>query len=727
VTEESGSSTSTTTTTTVDGDGAQAPAAPAGSRFLNRHLSWLEFNARVLALAEDPEQRPLERAKYLAIFSTNLDEFFAVRVAGLHARRTAGVTIRSPDGLTPAEQLALIRRRVLALYEEQARAFEAVTARLTDAGLRYSAYASLDDGDRGHLDTVFDEQVFPVLTPLAVDPAHPFPYISSLSLNLAVVVADPECEVTRIARVKVPPLLPRFIVLPDHERFVPLEQVIAAHLDRLFPGMRVVSHHPFRVTRNADFLADERGEDVMSAVEEIIQKRRHSPTVMRLETDATMSGEVLELLTRELEIGPDDVYQVEGPLDLGGLWGLYRLDRPELVDPPYDPVTQPRMRGGADRPADIFRMIREGDLLVHLPYESFATSVEAFIEQAARDPDVLAIKQTLYRTSDGDSAIVRDLIAAAEAGKQVVALVELKARFDEAANIAWARVLERAGVHVVHGMVGLKTHAKTALVVRREGGAIRRYCHVGTGNYNPQTARLYEDLGLFSCDPELGADLTDLFNYLTGYSRQRRYRRLLVAPRTLRPGLLELIGRQARSRGRIVIKTNHVVDPEIIEALYAASTAGAHVELIVRSTCSVRPGVPGMSEHIRVRSLVGRWLEHSRIYGFGADDAAEWHIGSADIMARNLDDRVEAVVPVLDPRLRARLETIVDVLLADDRLAWELDSDGVWHRVPRTRGINAHEILADLARGAEERVVEVIGKRRRAHGAPRGEAAPQPG
>jgi polyphosphate kinase len=710
VTVESADSSSTTTTTV---GGTQAPAPPAGPRFLNRHLSWLEFDARVLALAEDAEQRPLERAKYLAICSTNLDEFFAVRVAGLHAQRTAGVRTRSPDGLTPAEQLALIRRRVLALYEEQARTFAAVTARLDEAGVRYSTYASLDDEDRGHLDTVFDEQVFPVLTPLAVDPAHPFPYNSSLSLNLLVVVADPDSEVTRIARVKVPPLLPRFVVLPDQERFVPLEQVIAAHLDRLFPGMRVLGHHPFRVTRNADFLADDRGEDVMSAVEGILEKRRHSPTVMRLEIDGTMPDEVLDLLVRELEIGPDDVYRVEGPLDLGGLWGLSTLDRPDLEDPPYEPVTQPRLRGDPDGgPVDIFRVIREGDLLVHLPYESFASSVEAFIERAAGDPDVLAIKQTLYRTSGDDSPIVRALISAAEAGKQVVALVELKARFDEAANIAWARVLERAGVHVAYGVVGLKTHAKTALVVRREGGHIRRYCHVGTGNYNPETARLYEDLGLLTCDPEVGADVSDLFNYLTGYSRQRRYRRLLVAPQTLRPGLLELIGRQARDRGRIVIKANHVVDPEMIEALYAASTAGAHVDLIVRSTCSVRPGVPGMSEHIRVRSLVGRWLEHSRIYGFGAGDGAEWHIGSADIMARNLDDRVEAVAPVLEPRLRARLETIVDVLLADDRLAWELDPDGVWHRVPCTRGINAHEILADLARGAEERVVEVIGKGR---------------
>jgi polyphosphate kinase len=695
-------------------NGATEASAPQPARYLNRHLSWLEFNARVLAQAEDTAQRALERAKFLAIFSTNLDEFFEVRVADLCALKASGMHTLSPDGLTPAEQLGRIRERVLELYDEQARAFGAVVALLAEAGLRYSTYATLDDEDRGHLDRVFDEQVFPVLTPLAVDPAHPFPYISSLSLNLAVVVGDPDGRATRIARVKVPPLLPRFVVLPDGERFVPLEQVIAAHLDRLFPGMRILGHHPFRVTRNADFaLSDDLEEDVLSAVETVLQKRRHSPQVMRLEIDGTMSGEVLELLTPELEIGPDEVYRVDGPLDLGGLWGLYKLDRPDLKDEPYEAVTQPRLRAdGEGTPVDIFRVIREGDVLFHLPYESFATSVEAFIEQAARDPDVLAIKQTLYRTSGGDSPIVRALIAAAEAGKQVVALVELKARFDEAANIAWARVLERAGVHVVYGIVGLKTHAKTALVVRREGGAIERYCHVGTGNYNPQTARLYEDLGLLTRDSEIGADVSDLFNYLTGYSHQQRFRRLLVAPRTLRPGLLELIGEQAKAHGRIVIKANHFVDPEMIEAVYAASSAGARIDLIVRSTCAVRPGVPGVSEHIRVRSLVGRWLEHSRIYAFGTGARARWYIGSADVMGRNLDGRVEAVAPVVEPALRARLETIVEVLLADDMLAWELDHDGVWHRPGRARGICAHQLLADLARGEEKHVVEVIGRGR---------------
>ncbi|HEX6493500.1 MAG TPA: polyphosphate kinase 1 [Candidatus Dormibacteraeota bacterium] len=701
------------TTAGPEANGAAAAPAHETPRLLNRHLSWLEFNARVLAQAEDTSQRPLERAKFLAIFSTNLDEFFEVRVADLHARRDSGLRTLSADGLSPAEQLSRIRARVLELYAEQRRAFDAVTTLLAEAGVRFSTYTDLDDEDRGHLDRVFEEEVFPVLTPLAVDPAHPFPYISSLSLNLAVVVGDPDGSATRIARVKVPPLLPRFLVLPDGERYVPLEQVIAAHLDRLFPGMRIVSHHPFRVTRNADFaLDDDVEENVLSAVEAVLQKRRHSPQVMRLEVDATMADEVLELLTPELEIGPDEVYRIDGPLDLGGLWGLHRLDRPELKDEPYEPVTQPRLRADGDgAPVDIFRVIREGDVLFHLPYESFATSIEAFIEQAAADPDVLAIKQTLYRTSGGDSPIVRALIAAAEAGRQVVALVELKARFDEAANIAWARVLERAGVHVVYGIVGLKTHAKTALVVRREGGTIRRYCHIGTGNYNPQTARLYEDLGLLTCDPEIGADVSDLFNYLTGYSHQQDFQRLLVAPRTLRPGLLELIGDQAQPHGRIVIKTNHCVDPEMIEALYAASSAGARIDLVVRSTCAVRPGVPGVSEHIRVRSLVGRWLEHSRIYGFGTGARARWYIGSADIMGRNLDDRVEAVAPVLDATVRARLKTIVEVLLADDRLAWELDRDGEWHRPRGARGISAHELLAELARGAEKHVIECTGTR----------------
>jgi polyphosphate kinase len=672
---------------------------PRGGRYLNRHLSWLDFNARVLTLAEDAALPLLERAKFLAIFSSNLDEFFQVRVGGLTEQRSAGLLTLSPDGMTVGVQLAAIRERALKLVARQTAVFREVAVQLEAAGLHFSDYPSLDEDDRAHLDRVFEDQVFPVLTPLAVDPAHPFPYISNLSLNLAVVVGDPDTPAKRIARVKVPPLLPRFVVMPDGERFVPLEQLIAAHLEQLFPGMRILGHHPFRVTRNADFaLEEEEAEDLLSAVEAILRMRRRSPRVVRLEIHTSMDEEVLSLLMRELEIDEEAVYRVDGPLDLAGLWALHRLDRPDLHDPPLKPATQARLGAPPDGPPDLFKVIAGGDVLVHFPYESFSTSVEAFIEQAASDPDVLAIKQTLYRTSGPDSPIVRALVAAAEAGKQVVALVELTARFDEATNIAWARVLEQAGVHVVYGLVGLKTHAKTALVVRREAGGIRRYCHVGTGNYNQQTALLYEDLGLLSCDPELGADLTDLFNYLTGYSRQRRFRRLLVAPTTLRPRLLELIHRETRRRGRIFMKLNHLVDPEMVEALYAASTAGAEVDLMVRSACGVRPGVPGMSDRVRVRSIVGRWLEHSRIFRFGSDDTADWFIGSADMMSRNLDGRVEALVPVTDPGLQRRLCEIVDVLLSDDCLSWTLDSDGGWERVARRGGVNAQTRLSELAR-----------------------------
>jgi len=674
--------------------------AEGGSRFLNRHLSWLDFNARVLALAEDPALPLLERAKFLAIFSSNLDEFFQVRVGGLMEQQNAGLAPLSADGMSVADQLRAIRRRVLELVERQMRMFDAIAEGLERAGLRFSDYGSLDEEDRAHVDAVFDEQMFPVLTPLAVDPAHPFPYISNLSLNLAVVVGGREPGEQRIARVKVPPLLPRFVVMPDGERFVPAEQVIAAHLDRLFPGMRVLAHHPFRVTRNADvLLEDEAAEDLRAAVETFVRRRRRSPRVVRLEVDGTMSGEVENLLLRELELSSQDVYVVDGPLDLSGLWALYSVDRPQLKDEPWTPLTPSRLSAPSaeEGPPDLFRIIDSGDVLVHHPYDSFTTSVEAFVDQAARDADVLAIKQTLYRTSEPDSPIVRSLIRAAEAGKQVVALVELTARFDEEANLAWAGALEEAGVHVVYGLVGLKTHAKAALVVRRTPTGIRRYCHIGTGNYNPETARLYEDLGLLSADPELGADLTDLFNYLTGYSRQRVYRHVLVAPVNLRSSVIELINRESHPGGRIVIKCNHLVDPVVIDALYEASRAGADIDLCARSTCGLRPGLPGVSERVRVRSIVGRFLEHSRIFRFGADENADWYIGSADLMARNLDGRVELVVPVHDRALRRRLEEIVDTILADDVLAWELDADGTWHKVPTRSGINAHQRLMELA------------------------------
>ncbi|MGA7988659.1 MAG: polyphosphate kinase 1 [Candidatus Dormiibacterota bacterium] len=666
-------------------------------RYINRHLSWLDYDTRVLELAEDSSRVLLERAKFLAISSTNLDEFFQVRVGGLIEQRRAGVAALSPDGMTVDEQLSQIRTRAIDIAARQIHAFRDIVEHLADVGLRFSNDASLDPEDREYVDSVFEERIFPVLTPLAVDPAHPFPYISDLSLNLAVVVGAPRSTEQRIARVKVPPLLPRFVVMPDGERFVPVEQVIASHLDRLFPGMRVVGQYPFRVTRNADpALEEEEAEDLRAAVQEYLRRRRRSPQVVRLEIDDSMSDEVQRLLMRELELSEEDVYTVEGPLDLSGLWGLYELNRPDLKERLPAPVIPPALTLplGEEGEVDIFRVLDSADVLVQHPYESFASSVEAFIDQAVDDPDVLAIKQTLYRTSGPDSPIVQSLIRAAESGKQVVALVELTARFDEQANITWAEELEKAGVHVVYGVVGLKTHAKATLVVRRTNGGIRRYCHMGTGNYNSATARLYEDIGLLTSNEEIGEDLTDLFNYLTGYSRQRQYRKLLVAPVTLRSGIVELIRTQTHSTGRIIIKCNHLIDPEVIEALYAASCAGARIDLIVRSSCGVRPGIAGMSENIWVRSLCGRYLEHSRLYHFGPD---HWYIGSADLMGRNLDGRIETVVPVTDPRLQARLAEIVEVLLADDVLASELQADGSWRKVPRVRGLDAQEELHRLA------------------------------
>ena len=689
------------------GRGALPPPAegarPGPSRYINRHLSWLDYDERVLAQVEDPGIPLLERAKLLAIFASNLDDFFQVRVGGVVEQLHAGLSTVSADGMTTEEQLRAIRDRVTRLVEREMHIWrDRLVPALDAAGIRFSDYSALDDDDRAHLDSVFDRSIFPVLTPLAVDPAHPFPYISNLSLSLAVRVGEPDTETVRIARVKVPPLLPRFVVLPDGERFVPLEQVIAVHLDRLFPGMRILDVHPFRVTRNADYQLDEDEQaDLLEAVEEVLRRRRRAPRVVRLEVEAGIAPEVLDLLLRELELDPSGVVTVDGPLDLTGLWALHRLDRPELKDEPWAPVVPPRLaaigRGDEGGPS-IFDVLRQQDVLVHHPYESFAASVESFVEAAAADPDVLAIKQTLYRT-DGASPIVSALIRAAEAGKQVVTLVELTARFDEAANIEWARQLEQAGVHVVYGMVGLKTHAKVCLVVRREAGAVQRYCHVGTGNYNAVTAKLYEDLGLLTGGREIGEDLTDLFNYLTGYSRQREYRSLLVAPRTLRTGLLALIRRETASggEGRIVLKVNNLVDAELTDALYEAGKAGVSVDIIARSVCGVRPGVPGMSENIRVRSLVGRYLEHSRIYRFGPDGAADWYIGSADLMGRNLDGRVEALTPVRDPALQARLQEIVDIELADDRLAWELRPGGEWTRVTGDAGINSQRRFQELA------------------------------
>ncbi|HSH59857.1 MAG TPA: RNA degradosome polyphosphate kinase [Acidimicrobiales bacterium] len=678
-------------------DGDQAPAAES-PRYLSRDLSWLEFNARVLSLAADDESVPLlERAKFLAIFSQNLDEFFQIRVAGIKDQVVAGVGAGSSDGLTPQEELDRIRARVEELAETEDRSFlDELVPALAENGIRLSDWESLDEDDREDLVKVFHEQIFPVLTPLSVDPGHPFPYISNLSLNLAVMVRDPKSGERRFARVKIPPVLPRFVVMPDGERFVPLEQVIAAHLDSLFPGMVVESHHPFRVIRNADLsLEEDEADDLLAALETELQRRRFGKAV-RLEIHPTMSDDVRGLLVDELEVAEDDVYILRAPLDLSGLWAVHDLDRPDLKDEVWNPVTQPRLARAEDGTVDFFAVLRDGDVLVHHPYESFATSVEAFVKQAAADPQVLAIKQTLYRTS-GDSPIIKALIRASERGKQVAVLVELKARFDEQANIAWARALEEAGVHVVYGLLGLKTHCKTALVVRQEDDGIRRYCHVGTGNYNPKTARIYEDLGLLSADPELGADLTNMFNFLTGYSRRMTYHKLLMAPGELRDRMLELIAgeTEAGSQGRIVMKMNSLVDKAVIDALYEASSAGVPVDLIVRGICCLDPGVPGLSENIRVRSIVGRYLEHSRIFAFGTGEhrPVRYFIGSADAMPRNFDLRVEAVTPVESEDLCERLQEILDLALEDDLHSWELSPNCSWKRVRTSKGVGLHETL----------------------------------
>ena len=675
-----------------------AVLAPEGARYLNRELSWLDFNARVLALAEDAALPLLERAKFLAIFSSNLDEFFQVRVSGIQEQLAAGLRTTSPDGLDQVEQLRAIRGRVEELVTRQARVFtKDLAPALQEAGVEFTDWEDLDDEARDLLTRVFEDRIFPVLTPLAVDPAHPFPYISNLSLNLAVVVRDASSGEGRFARVKVPPLLPRFVSIPGGSCYVPLEQVIAAHLDVLFPGMDVIAHHPFRVTRDADFELSDEAEDLLAAMEIVLRQRTKFGAAVRLEVDTRMTPDVLELLSRELELSPSDVYVVDGPLDLSGLWALYALRRPELKYETFTPQTPPALAGVDE--SDVFWAMRNDDVFVHHPYDSFANSVEAFVDQAARDPSVLAIKQTLYRTGGDEAGIVASLVKAAEAGKQVVALVELKARFDEQANIERARMLEQAGAHVVYGLVGLKTHAKALLVVRQEADGIRRYCHVGTGNYNPKTATTYEDIGILSSDPDLGDDLSELFNHLTGYSRPGEYRRLIVAPTQLRNALTELIRAQARPGGEIVMKTNAIVDSEMIDELYNASAAGARIDLIIRGICCLRAGVPSLSERITVRSIVGRYLEHSRIFRFGAAGDAEstYIFGSADLMPRNLDRRVEAALRVTEPRLRGRIDEILSLALADDVLAWNLEPDGTWTKVPVTEGIECQVRLQELA------------------------------
>ncbi len=673
------------------------------NRFSNRELSWLAYNSRVLAQGEDTDQPLLERLKFLAIFASNLDEFYMVRVAGLKRRADMGLQITSADGLSPREVLAALSKRTGELAQRHAHCFlDDVLPALEREGIHIRRWDALDNEEKTRLAEYFRAKVFPVLTPLAVDPGHPFPYISGLSLNLAVLVREHGGSGQHFARVKVPNNVPRFVVVSQsavESEFLPLEDLIAAHLSMLFPGMEVVEHHLFRVTRNADVeMEEDRDEDLLQALERELVRRRFGPAV-RLEVTDDIHDEVLDLLVSEIDVQREDVQRVPGLLDLSALWQIYDVDRPNLKERPFVPATHPRFAEG-ETPKSVFATLRDGDVLVHHPYESFATSVQRFIEQAAADPNVLAIKQTLYRTS-GDSPIVDALIDAAEAGKQVVALVEIQARFDEQANIKWARALERAGCHVVYGVVGLKTHCKTALVVRQEAGQIKRYAHIGTGNYNPKTARLYEDLGLFTADEAICADITDLFNVLTGYSRQTDYRSLLVAPQGIRSGLIERIEREiecvrAGGEGHIQFKTNHLVDEQTIDALYRASIAGVHVQLLVRTFCTIRAGVAGLSENITTRSILGRFLEHSRVYYFGGGGQPEFWIGSADLMHRNLDRRVEVLCQVSDPDARAHLRTCLELAFAPETSAWELTAEDEWVRSGGPDRIDLQERLMNL-------------------------------
>ncbi len=665
--------------------------------YLNRELSWLDFNARVLEEALDERVPLLERLKFLAIFSTNLDEFYMVRVAGLRRKVAAGATQYPPDPLAPPEQLEAIRTRVTALLERRRHVLrEQLWPALAAHGIRVLRVDELTPDELQTVGAFFESQVFPVLTPLAVDPGHPFPYISNLSLSLAVEIRDPDTDEDHFARVKVPRSLPRWIPVGTGHRFVALEDLIGANLEALFPGMRVEQWHTFRISRYSDLDLGQidQPEDLLETIEQQVFQRRFGE-VVRLEVQRDMPASMRQLLLEELgesetqAVAPlhaHDVHAVDELLELGDLMTLSGIDLPELHDAPYTPVVPVPLRDGRN----VFDAIREGDLLVHHPYESFGASVEAFLETAAHDPQVLAIKLTLYRTS-GDTAIVRALTEAAEQGKQVAVLIELQARFDEQNNISFARQMESYGIHVAYGLPGLKTHAKTVLVVRRDADGIRRYCHIGTGNYNSKTARLYTDLGLFTCNAQIGADLTDLFNSLTGMSRQKRYRKLLVAPANLRDRTIELIEREAVHAkagrgGRIIAKMNALVDPQVIGALYRASQAGVEIDLIVRGICCLLPGVPGVSERIRVVSIIGRFLEHSRLQYFANGGHPEYYLGSADWMPRNLDRRVEAIVPIDDVQWHRRLHAVLETCLSDNRQAWELGADGVYRRRERGEG-----------------------------------------
>ena len=681
-------------------------------RFLERELSWLDFNQRVLELAEDKNTPLLERVNYASIFASNLDEFFMVRVASLKRRIATGIAVPSPSGLSPQQVLQEISERTRELQLRHAALFrDELAPLLSQANINLVHFAGLSPHEKQKLHEYFSLQVFPVLTPLAVDPAHPFPYISGLSLNLAVVLKNPKTKGEHFARVKVPPLLPRFVHVPESDsRYVPLEDVIGEFLGELFPGMEVVQHHTFRVTRNEDLEVDEEeGENLLIQLEKELLRRRFGPPV-RLEVAEDIDEKVLSLLQRELDIDTHDVYELPEPLDLRSLNAFYRLRRPELKFEPHQITTNPYLEADEDEAADIFAALREREILVHHPYESFATSVQAFLEQAAQDPQVLAIKQTLYRTS-GDSPIMDALIEAAEAGKQVLALVEIKARFDEQNNIGWARKLESAGVHVVYGLVGLKTHCKLSLVIRQEGNQLRRYCHIGTGNYNPKTARYYEDLGLLTSRSEVGEDLTKLFNLLSGYASEPQYKAMLTSPGGVREGLTDRIQREIANHrngkpARIALKLNSLVDERVIDQLYLASQAGVPIDILVRGMCALKPGIKGLSETIRVRSILGRYLEHSRVFYFENAGAPDIFIGSADMMHRNLDRRVETLVKIVQEDQIEQLKNLINLGMSDDVSSWHLGSDGVWVR----KSLSASgEELADLQ---DQMMFQALSKKR---------------
>jgi polyphosphate kinase len=673
---------------------------------LNRELSWLDFNARVLDLMADHDVPLLERVKFCSIFSSNLDEFFMVRAAGLTRQSASGLTRRSPDGMTPKQTLAAIRERVLELTARQSEIWEHdLKPALAQAGIAIGGIEDCSEDELTSLSAMFDREIYPVLTPLAVGPGQPFPYISGLSLSIALFVRHPETGDERFARVKVPEGLPRFTAVEGRDLFISLETLIEYFLPWLFPGMEIGERALFRVTRDADFEVSDEADDLLEAVELEVRRRRFGG-VVRLEVSEGISSRMLERLVEGLDVVSDQIYPIAGRLDMADLMQIATLDRPELRDEPWAPVTPARLNA-AHSSSDLFDEIRKADILVHLPYDSFSTTVESFVRAAVVDPHAIGIKSTVYRTSE-DSPVVPALIEAAEAGKQSVCLVELKARFDERLNIEWSRALEQAGVHVVYGFHNLKIHAKTTLIVRREGDMLRRYVHIGTGNYHARTARLYEDFGLFTANEDIAADVADLFNYLTGFGRPQRFRKILVAPFNLRHRLIEEIrgvaaAAAAGKRARIVLKINALTDEAIIEELYAASQEGAQIDVIARGICSLRPGVPGVSENISVRSILGRFLEHSRVFAFEAGATTHLYLGSADLMPRNLDHRIEVVVPVEDLKVAHELVSVLDTLLADNSQAWLLESDGTWRRISRAPGEKARATQSVLMKRARQR------------------------